>query len=108
MFNFLLASSGAIALLVYLVIACSQLVMRKRMESRGEQPSYKMWLFPGLTWCVIVVIVGILCSMLFMPAHRIEIMATGILALLVVLAGMVLNYRQRSGQPLPEGQRSGI
>ena len=107
-FNFLLASSGAIALLVYLVIACSQLVMRKRMESRGELPSYKMWLFPGLTWCVIVVIVGILCSMLFMPAHRIEIIATGILAVLVVIVGMVLNSRQRNSQRLPDGQRSGI
>lgn len=107
-FNFLLASSGAIALLVYLVIACSQLVMRKRMEARGDVPGYKMWLFPGLTWCVIVVIVGILGSMLFMPAHRVEIIATGILAILVVLTGMLLNARQRGAHRLTGAQRSSI
>lgn len=106
-FNFLLASSGAIALLVYLVIACSQLVMRKRMEARGEVPDFKMWLFPGLTWFVIVVIAGILGSMLFMPDHRIEIIATGILALLVVLTGLALHHRQRSSRRFTETRRSG-
>lgn len=95
-FDFLLASSGAIALLVYLVIALSHLVMRKRMESRGQSPDYKMWLFPGLTYVVIVAIVGILCAMLFMPAHRIEIIATAILAVLVVLAGLFIHRRQRT------------
>ncbi|MBS0892862.1 GABA permease [Tatumella sp. JGM130] len=106
-FNFLLASSGAIALLVYLVIACSQLVMRKRMEARDEVPDFKMWLFPGLTWFVIVVIAGILGSMLFMPDHRIEIIATGILALLVVLTGLALHHRQRSSRRFTETRRSG-
>lgn len=97
-FDFLLASSGAIALLVYLVIALSHLVMRKRMEARGESPDYKMWLFPGLTYAIIVVIVGILCAMLFMPDHRSEIIATGILAVLVVLAGLLVHRRQHSSQ----------
>lgn len=36
-FEFLLASSGAIALLVYLVIAISQLRMRKQRMARGEK-----------------------------------------------------------------------
>ena len=107
-FDFLLASSGAIALLVYLVISCSHLVMRKRMEARGEALDYRMWLFPGLTYAVIVVIVGILCSMLFMPAHRSEIIATGILALLVVLAGLVIHRRQRNNRSHSSLQENGI
>ena len=48
-FEFLLASSGAIALLVYLVIAISQLRMRKKRTEKGEKIEFKMWLFPGLT-----------------------------------------------------------
>ncbi len=55
-FNFLLASSGAIALLVYLVIALSQLRMRKKLLAQGHQLKLKMWLFPWLTWAVILFI----------------------------------------------------
>jgi GABA permease len=62
-----------------------------------------MWLFPGLTYAVMVFIVGTLTIMLFQEAHRVEIIATGILSLLVVLAGLfVANRRkaQRMGTPV--------
>ncbi|WP_308813327.1 amino acid permease [Pseudomonas capeferrum] len=55
-FEFLLASSGAIALLVYLVIAISQLGMRARLERENVELGFRMWLFPWLTWAVIVFI----------------------------------------------------
>jgi L-asparagine transporter-like permease len=44
-------------LLVYLVIACSQLRMRARWSSRTGEIAFKMWLFPWLTWAVIGFIV---------------------------------------------------
>jgi len=93
-FEFLLASSGAIALLVYLVIAVSQLRMRQKRTALGENISFKMWLFPGLTYAVIVFIVAILTVMLFQEAHRVEIMATGLLSILVV-AGLLVARRRR-------------
>ena len=94
-FQFLLASSGAIALLVYLVIAVSQLRMRQKRMALGEKISFKMWLFPGLTWAVIVFIVAILTIMLIQEAHRVEIMATGLLSILVVAAGLLVARRRR-------------
>ncbi|HBP50038.1 GABA permease [Pseudomonas sp. FSL R10-0056] len=94
-FEFLLASSGAIALLVYLVIAVSQLRMRQKRTALGENISFKMWLFPGLTYAVIVFIVAILTVMLFQEAHRVEIMATGMLSILVVVAGLLVARRRR-------------
>ena len=94
-FEFLLASSGAIALLVYLVIAVSQLRMRQKRTALGENISFKMWLFPGLTYAVIVFIVAILTIMLFQEAHRVEIMATGLLSILVVSAGLLVARRRR-------------
>ena len=94
-FEFLLASSGAIALLVYLVIAVSQLRMRQKRTALGENISFKMWLFPGLTYAVIVFIVAILTAMLFQEAHRVEIMATGLLSILVVVAGLLVARRRR-------------
>jgi GABA permease len=94
-FEFLLASSGAIALLVYLVIAVSQLRMRQKRMAVGEKIAFKMWLFPGLTYAVIVFIVGILTIMLFQEAHRVEILATGLLSVLVVVAGLLVARRRR-------------
>ncbi|MDB1108837.1 GABA permease [Pseudomonas extremaustralis] len=94
-FEFLLASSGAIALLVYLVIAVSQLRMRQKSIAAGETLTFKMWLFPGLTYAVMVFIVGTLTIMLFQEAHRVEIIATGVLSLLVVAAGLIVASRNR-------------
>ena len=94
-FEFLLASSGAIALLVYLVIAISQLRMRQKRMALGETISFKMWLFPGLTWAVIVFIVAILTVMLFQEAHEVEIIDTGLLSIFVVTAGLLVARRRR-------------
>ncbi|SKB10314.1 gamma-aminobutyrate:proton symporter, AAT family [Pseudomonas extremaustralis] len=94
-FEFLLASSGAIALLVYLVIAVSQLRMRQKSIAAGETLAFKMWLFPGLTYAVMIFIVGTLTIMLFQEAHRVEIIATGVLSLLVVAAGLIVASRNR-------------
>ncbi|RON11733.1 GABA permease [Pseudomonas frederiksbergensis] len=94
-FEFLLASSGAIALLVYLVIAISQLRMRKQRMARGEKIAFSMWLFPGLTYAVIIFIVAALTIMLFQEAHRVEILATGLLSLLVVAAGLFVARRRK-------------
>ncbi|KPA97925.1 GABA permease [Pseudomonas asplenii] len=94
-FEFLLASSGAIALLVYLVIAVSQLRMRRQRVAKGETIDFKMWLFPGLTWAVIAFIVAVLTVMLFQDAHRVEVLATGLLSILVVAAGLLVSRRRR-------------
>jgi GABA permease len=94
-FEFLLATSGAIALLVYLVIAISQLRMRKQRMARGEKIAFSMWLFPGLTYAVIIFIVAALTIMLFQEAHRVEILATGFLSLLVVAVGLFVARRRK-------------
>ena len=93
-FEFLLASSGAIALLVYLVIAASHLVLRKQREARGETLSYRMWLFPGLTWATMIFIVGVLISMLFNPQHRAEIIATALLTLGVLITSRIVQRKR--------------
>jgi GABA permease len=95
-FDFLLASSGAIALLVYLVIAVSQLRMRQKRQAAGEKIAFSMWLFPGLTWAVIVFIVGVLAIMLVQEAHRMEIIATGLLSVMVIAAGLIVSRRRKS------------
>src|SRR5690606_5902097 len=101
-FEFLLASSGAIALLVYLVIAVSQLRMRSQREARGETIAFRMWLFPGLTWAAIAFIVAVLAVMALREDHRAEIIATALLSIGVVAAGLLVHRKRKA-----EGQAAG-
>ena len=62
-FLFLLNSSGAVILFVYLLIAVSQIVLRRRTPN--AKLTVKMWLFPGLSIVVVVAIVAVLGQMAF-------------------------------------------
>ncbi|EMK3530930.1 GABA permease [Pseudomonas aeruginosa] len=93
-FTFLLASSGAVALLVYLVIAVAQLRMRKQLQASGQPIEFRMWLYSWLTWAVILFIVAALSIMLIMPEHRHEVFATALLTIFTVCLGL-LNARRK-------------
>ena len=80
---------------IVVLIAVSQLRMRQKRTAEGEKIAFKMWLFPGLTWAVIVFIVAILTVMLFQEAHQVEIIATGLLSIFVVTAGLLVARRRR-------------
>ncbi len=83
MFKFLIDSSGAIALLVYLVIAISQLRMRKILLAQGGEIKLKMWLYP---WLTAGYRLYLLCPvvMLFRPAQQLEVISTGLLGLGII------------------------
>ncbi|MFI8222310.1 GABA permease [Pseudomonas sp. NPDC085632] len=91
LFQFLLASSGAIALLVYLAIAVSQLRMRRILRQRNVELTFRMWLFPWLTWLVIVFICAALAVMMITPEHRTEVTTTIGLALAISFIGLVTS-----------------
>ncbi|WP_455924755.1 amino acid permease [Pseudomonas putida] len=96
LFDFLLSSSGAVALLVYLAIAISQLRMRR---IHGDALTFKMWLFPWATYAVILFISAALAVLLFLPEHRAEATSTLCLALGVSLIGIVTCRRRNSLNP---------
>lgn len=104
-FAFLLASSGAVALLVYLVIAVAQLRMRKQLLASDKPIQFRMWLYPWLTWAVILFIGGAFTSMLFMPAHRHEVLATALLTVLIVCLGL-LNARRKTREKHSYAERA--
>jgi AAT family amino acid transporter/GABA permease len=91
LFEFLLASSGAIALLVYLAIAVSQLRMRRRLRRQKVELTFRMWLFPWLTWLVILFICAALAVMMITPEHRTEVSTTIGLALAISFIGLVTS-----------------
>lgn len=89
----LMNTTGMIALLVYLVIAFSQLRMRRKLIAEGKEVRLKMWLFPWLTYLVIAFIVAALVTMAFMPDYQILVISTGIAAAVVVAMGVVHQIR---------------
>jgi len=78
-------------LLVYLVIAISQLRMRRRLEREKVEMTLRMWLFPWLTWLVIAFICAALAVMMITPEHRLEVTSTIGLALLISFIGLVTS-----------------
>lgn len=91
-FAALMNTTGSIALMVYLVIAFSQLQMRRRLEAQGHRFEFRMWLFPWLTLGVIGFILSVLGLMIVRPDHRIEVISTSILALGIIMIGLYRQY----------------
>jgi GABA permease len=94
-FTYLLASSGAIALMMYLVIAITQFATRRALRAKGTESRLEspMWAFPYLTVVTIVGIAGILLAMAILPGRRLELWLSIGLAAVLVVAGAVVQRR---------------
>ena len=98
-FLFLVNSSGAIALFVYLLIAVSQLRMRARLEREApERLKVRMWLYPGLTYAAIAGIVGVIASMAFVAGTRSQLLLS-VLSAAAVLAAYAIKTRVAAARP---------
>jgi len=98
LFLFLVNASGAIALLVYIVIAFSHMRLRRKHEK--ENPGVlkmKMWFFPYLTYITIFAMVAILISMAFIDSMRSQFYLTMLIAVLVVVSYFVSKKRKTVG-----------
>jgi GABA permease len=71
-FSFLLNSSGAVILFVYLLIAVSQIILRRRTPQ--EKLTVKMWAFPVLSVVVVVAILAVLVQMAFSHDARTQLL----------------------------------
>ncbi|MFJ7046172.1 amino acid permease [Streptomyces sp. NPDC101112] len=98
-FLFLVNSSGAVALFVWLVICFSQLRMRRIIERETpEKLVVKMWLYPYLTWATIGLILFVLAYMLTDTEHgNQEILLLSLLVAAVVV-GISLVKEKIKGQ----------
>ena len=91
--DILMNTTGMIAMLVYLVIAISQLRLRRKMEREGQEIKLKMWFFPWLSYLVIAFIVASLIAMTFIDQYRILVISTGGAALMVIFIGITLQFK---------------
>lgn len=96
-FLFLLNSSGAVILFVYILIAVSQYILRRRHGTDGMV--VKMWAFPYLTFVAIAAMIAVLVLMAFDPEAQSQItlgLASWAL-LLVIFFGVVRTRKGYSG-----------
>jgi GABA permease len=100
-FTFLLNSSGAVILFVYLLIAVSEFVLRRRTPD--EDLTVRMWFFPVLTILAAVGIVAVLVQMGLTGATRSQLLLS-LLSWGVVLVLYAVT-RWRGGSVTPEELR---
>lgn len=103
-FLFLLNSSGAIILFVYLLISISQVVLRRRTDP--GRLHVRMWGFPWLSILAIVGIVAVLGQMAFEPSVRPQLVLSLLAWAAVIVLYLVTKARGGSvdvDEPVPSG-----
>ncbi len=74
-FAFLVNSYGTVAILVYVLIAVSELRLRRRLEQEApERLRIRMWGYPWLTRFTILGMLAILAAMAFIPEQRVPLL----------------------------------
>ncbi|MFF2079960.1 amino acid permease [Kitasatospora sp. NPDC058162] len=96
-FAFLLNSSGAVALFVWLVICATQLRMRRILERETpERLTVRMWLFPYLTWTAMGMIGFVMAYMFTTKDGRDQMYLSLVAAAVVLAASAVVGRRRRA------------
>ncbi|APY88323.1 amino acid permease [Streptomyces alfalfae] len=107
-FDFLLNSSGAVALFVWLIISFTQLRMRGIiLREEPEKLVVKMWLFPYLTWVTIAMISFVLVYMLTDEAGRKQVLLSLLAAAFVVVFSLVREKFGRRADDDTAEERAG-
>ncbi|MFF8400627.1 amino acid permease [Streptomyces sp. NPDC015684] len=87
-FKWLLNMIGAVILVVWIFIAVSQLLLRRRIEREApERLVVRMWAFPYLTWVALAGMVAIFVLMARQPDTRVQLYSTGAMTLALAAAG---------------------
>lgn len=95
LFTFLANSSGGVTIVMYIFIAISHLLLRRKREI--ENPGMlkvKMWLFPYLTYATILIIFSIFIAQAFIDSMRLQFYLTSILTVLVIGSYFVFYHKR--------------
>jgi len=95
-FSFLVNSSGALLIFIYVAIALSQIRLRHKREQTGAaQPPIVMWAFPWLSYFAIAAMLAVLVAMALTPDHAAEFRSSIAILLASVVAYLVVNRLRR-------------
>jgi GABA permease len=95
-FDFLVSSSGAVIVFIYMAVAMSQIALRDRRERNGEpSPAVTMWLFPWLSYFAIVAMSAVLIAMAFTPGLQQDFKFSCISLAVAIVAYLVMKRLRR-------------
>jgi GABA permease len=95
-FDFLVSSSGAVIVFIYMAIAVAQIVLRKRRERSGEpRPTVTMWLFPWLSYVAIAAMAAVLIAMAYTPGLQQDFYFSCITLLIAIVAYFLTRWLRR-------------
>jgi len=93
-FSFLVNASGAIMLIVYLLVCLAQIRSRRALgELAARQLPVRMWLFPLASYASATGIAVVMASMVFEPAMRAELVASLVLLAVVCVFAFLKDGR---------------
>ncbi len=91
-FDFLISSSGALIVFIYMTIAVAQIALRRRREATHEaQPAISMWLFPYLSYAAIACMGSVLVAMAFTPGQQQDLKFSCITLAVAVIAYLIVR-----------------
>jgi AAT family amino acid transporter/GABA permease len=91
-FDFLVSSSGAVIVFVYMTICVAQITLRRRRERNGEpKPAISMWLFPYLSYAAIAAMAAVLTAMAFTPGLERDFYVSCITLVVATLAYLIVS-----------------
>jgi AAT family amino acid transporter/GABA permease len=100
-FDFLVSSSGAVIVFIYMTICVAQITLRRRREARDEpKPAVTMWLFPYLSIAAIAGMAAVLIAMAFTPGLQKDFYFSCI-TLIVAVAAYLIVSRLRQPRVAP-------
>ena len=91
-FAFLVNASGATMLIIYLLVALSQIRIRRQIEkTEPERLTFKVWLFPFTSYLTIAGIFAVLVAMALTPSLAPQFYISALLFFLVLAAFYLLR-----------------
>src|SRR3984885_13821553 len=98
-FDFLVSSSGAVIVFVYMTICVAQITLRRRRERADlPKPPVNMWLFPYLSYAAIAGMAAVLIAMAFTAGLQRDFYFS---CVTLVVATVAYLIAQRVRQPRP-------
>lgn len=104
-FAFLVNSSGAVILFIYIITAIAQIRMRMAHDASGRPaPPVRMWWFPWASYIAIAGMLAVLWAMANTPVRALELR----MSLLALLVAVVCYWVLRRKAPLPDNAKSSV
>jgi GABA permease len=103
-FAFLVNATGALSLIVYILLGFAHVAFRHATERRGGSILMPMWLFPWLSYATIGLIAAILGFMAISPALRLQFVSSAGSVVLVLIAYFIFQASRRGRSGGADGQ----